>query len=79
MDNVDVFEEDMMCPDISVGADLISSSALLCDVLNHKTLITTHIWFGKPLGNVNLIFFSSRNVDASLCFSLSFLIYMSWD
>lgn len=38
MDNVDVFEEDMMCPDISAGADLISSSALLCDVLKSQSI-----------------------------------------
>lgn len=33
-----MFEEDMTCPDISAGADLVSSTALLCDVLKSQNI-----------------------------------------
>lgn len=69
MGNVNVFEKDMICPDIFAGANPNSIPALLYAILHYKTLVNIHIWFGKSLGNVNLVsLFFSKNVYASWCF-----------
>lgn len=82
MGNADIFEKDMICPDIFAGANPISIPALLYAILHHKPLVNIHIWFGKSLGSVilmSLSFFLRMSVHHG-AFPPFFLLYnVSWD